>query len=385
MAPTINRTYFDEKHGNFAIILLGFFIANTLMVDGLSSVIKGLGLMKQLAISAALSTFVGLIVGLPVIYLLEVDGLVIRLIIFSFVGTILMWRVLKKHTIFEFELNLKKIFVTCNPIIILGIFLCLVSLINQFSKLLIKDIVSGEDNNIELIGLYNVGVALSFSYFAIIITALNTDFYTKIYSNVDDHIYIKERIKNYIRISLSILIPMIITLMIFGNELISLLYTKEFVQIMPYINIAIVALVINLYADALGVFLIAKGEKAIYLTICIVNNFVLLLFSITLYREFGFVGLGIGLLISSLIHLFLTNIIVQLKYNIGIGLIEFSIGFATIIIALLGMAISLIGGILIKIGILTLISAIHFFIIYKYSKHFFGFEINEIVIRKTVK
>ena len=168
--------------------------------------------------------------------------------------------------------------------------------------------------SLEVVGFYNAGMAITNSYFGVIITALATDYYPRISAINNDNRQLSIELNRQSSVSLVLIGPLIILFLVFMPWIVTLLYSNDFYPTVDFLKYAIYGTLITICSNQVDMILVAKYEIKIFTSISVVYRILQVFFSIVLFNMYGLIGMGISLAIMGLIHMLFMSIVVYKKF-----------------------------------------------------------------------
>jgi PST family polysaccharide transporter len=300
----------------FSFVLLSVAVFIMILNEGQLAIIKGMRLLKSLAKATIFSSLISLLIGIPMYYFIGEKGIVPVFIITGLASLAFSWTIVNKIKFEKVRLTLKEVLAGSREMIKLGLALTYIIFLGLLSNYVLR-IYIAEFGSFAQVGIFQAGSVIITSYFAIILLALNTDFYPRMFAVAKDNLRLKEEIDVQLKSSFILITPIFVFLFFALPYLIRILYTSDFLSIVPYLRYAMFGIIINLYADTMGVILIAKQQSklfSIYSSFYRVISLPILIFG---YKFMGFEGLGIATVITGLFSLVALQIIIKKQHNIA--------------------------------------------------------------------
>lgn len=315
LSPFLSKLSFGSYDYTIAYIFLGIFSFANIINEGQTAIIRGIRNLKALAKSSLFGAIVGLVMGLPLYYIFGEKGIVPSMVLVSLSSMAFSWRLVAKIDYEKTIISLKEIYKESREMIKLGIALTYLVFLGLFSDYLIRAFIA-EYGSLEQVGIFQAGVLLLTSYFGIVLTALNTDYYPRMYAVAHDNNELKKQMNMQVNAAFLLLIPILLIFIVFMPSIITLLYSSEFLDVINYLQFAIFGLLINVYTDCLGVVLIAKQESKLFAILISIYRIITIPILIFSYYYWGFKGLGIAAILTPIINFVMIGTIVFKKYGI---------------------------------------------------------------------
>jgi len=116
-------------------------------------------------------------------------------------------------------------------------------------------------------------------------------------------------------IAILLLTPIIVFFLVLAPYLIRILYSKEFLPIVPLVCWGILGMILKAVSWSMGYILIAKGDSKVFIRTSVGFNTLFLLINVLGYHFYGLEGLGITFTINYVIHFLALKIITAKRYD----------------------------------------------------------------------
>jgi len=315
ISPILSKLMMGDSSYTISFILLSAVIAFNIITEGQLGILKGMRQLRSLAKATLISSIVGLIAMIPLIYFFKVKGIVPGLIISSGIALYFTNIFVKKISYNKEKLKIKELFKEASPMLKMGIALMFVTFLQTIVSLIIAAFIR-DKGGINTMGYYSAGITMLNSYFGVIITALMTDYYPRIAAINKDNVKIQNELNKQSAVSLVLICPLLVFFIFFMPLVIQILYTKEFFPTLDFLKYGIYGTLITICSNQIDMILVAKFKIKLYTIVAIVMRTIHLLFSIILFNYFGLKGLGIMFALRGIIHLIIVSVIVYKLYNI---------------------------------------------------------------------
>jgi O-antigen/teichoic acid export membrane protein len=334
LSSLLSQLTFGNK--NYTIAFL--WISITLLFNQLSSgqmvILQGLRKIKYLAKANMLGSFFGLLVTIPLYYILGFDGIVPGIIGTSIISLSMTWYFSERIDLKKSELTKGQIFNEGKNMLKMGFLISLNGILVVGVSYIIRIFIN-RIGSVEQVGLYSAGFAIINTYVSLIFNAMSTDYYPRLSAISDNNKLCKQTINQQVEIALLILAPILIFLLVFINWIIILLYSRNFTAVNEMIQWAAIGMFFKTISWSIGFIFLAKGTTKIFLWNELVANLYILCFNIIGYYYWGLTGLGLSFAFSYLIYTIQVFVISKIKFefNFDRSLIEIFVvqfGFAVV-------------------------------------------------------
>ncbi len=311
----LSRLSFGDSDKAFAIILIAISILFKQLTSSKNAIFQGMGKLNFLAKSNLYGNIFGLIITLPLFYIFKIKAIVPAIIVTSLISFIVSFYYFKKLNIEKSSIKLNEILIEGKDVLYFGSLLSFSSFLPVLSNYLIQIFIS-KNGGIELVGLFSVGLIIINSYVGVIFNAMSTEYYPRLVSEISLSKNVNNSVNQQAIFSMLIIVPIIIIFLSLMPFIIKILFTANFLEVMPFVSWAILAMFFKAFSWAMGLLIIAKADSKVFTKTSIFFNILYFLFCISGYHFFGLEGLGIGFLVYFIIHLISIYAVVKLRYGI---------------------------------------------------------------------
>ena len=286
----------NEDYATAFKILSILLIIDQLTI-GKTALMQGTFHYKYMAQASLYGSVLGLIISVPLYYQWGNNAIVPVIILSSFASLILSCLYARKIRITTVKVSLRDILTDGRTMIVLGVVLAATSAFRLGGTYIQRAFVSNY-GSIADVGLFVAGSAIVTQYIDVILGAMSNDYTPRLSAISKENELFVETINRQMKLMVTITVPFILLFLIFGKELILILYTAEFLSITSMIEWMMLSMFFRAISWCLSFSFVAKGESKSFFwneTICTIYS---LLFSIAGYYFAGFLGLGLAFLIT---------------------------------------------------------------------------------------
>lgn len=317
MSPLLSWWGFGDYKHIISYIFISIAVFFNIFLENQLSILKGMRMMRILAKTSLLSSLIGLIVGIPSIYFWREDGIVISLIATAVASTLYTVYYISKIEYDNINLSLAETYRRAKPMMSMGISLMISNFLAFLSNMIILGYIQKKGGLLD-VGYFHAGSVLVVSYFSMVTTAMNTDFYPRISECASDNVKLSYEIYKQSMVGLLILQPLLVGFVLFLPIIIKLLYTPEFIIISNYIDLAIIGVIVSVISNCYGYLLIVKRAAKFYFITSLIFSLSLVPLYMIFYNFFNLAGLGIAYTLDVVAQLFVYYIYCNRHYGVKI-------------------------------------------------------------------
>ena len=302
---------FNEEKYAVYIKVLSIFFPFIVLFSMLEAIFKGLGNISLYVKTLILSSVFSLTITVPLVIFWGITGAVYGLTvnyIFFVVYSIFKFR---KANILSFDFKpFKMNRDVLNQILKIGSAFLIAGALYQLTLLIIKRMVI-EKYGLDGSGLFQSILNISLFYFGFIFTSMSSYTFPKI-ANMNNDSDLNNELNSTIRFISLVMVPLILTLIVFRYIIILFLYTSDFLIAEPFFQYQFLGDFFKALSWVLGIWLIPRSKIFYFLFFDILLNLnLILVFQLILsYTELGLKGVSLAYLTAYLIH-FLVNLILS--------------------------------------------------------------------------
>jgi O-antigen/teichoic acid export membrane protein len=313
-APLLSQLTFGNKEYTIPFIWISVSLLLTQLSSGQMVLLQGMRKLQYLAKANLAGSIVGLIITVPLYYLLGIKGIVPAIIISSVITLVGSWYFARKIRIENVPVSKSTTLSEGREMLIMGFMISLSSLITIGASYIVRIFIS-KTGGVEQVGLYAAGFAIINTYVGLIFTAMGTDFYPRLSAVAHSNELCKQIINQQAEIAILILAPILIVFLVFIKWMVIILYSTKFVAVDTMIHWAALGMLFKAVSWSIGFVLLGKSDSKLFLWSELLANAYILLFNILGYKYFGLEGMGISFLLGYFIYLIQVYLIARLKYN----------------------------------------------------------------------
>lgn len=317
-APLLSKFTFNDENHIWGFVALSVVVLINALAGGEFAVMQGTSRLKQLAQASVWGFVSGLIISIPLIFLLRIDGIVIIIIAYSVMTAIFCWIFRNKEYDKNNDLSYKETFRIGTGFIKLGVLMTLSSFVSiLFSYIFIAYLnkVSGTSE----VGFYQAGYTLVNKYVGLIFASMGMEYFPRLAKATASRRRMSIFVSQEIRIVLLILIPIICGFLLFRELIVTLLYAPEFNIIIPFISWSIIGTIFRAVSWCMAFVILAKGSGKLYLiteTISAISGFAL---NVLFYHLWGLNGLGLSFVVWYIFYTIIISIIYKYHYKLKLN------------------------------------------------------------------
>ncbi len=358
-------TFGNPKYYFWFILLSINFVINA--ISNVKSVLmQSKRMIKQIALANVVTSFFVVLITVPIYYFFKFQAIIPVILMSSAIALFVNIYYTRKIEILKIDnLHFNELFFHIKPLMKLGFLLSINVIFGQICNFIIRFYLKSINSSLEVLGYYEVSSVLLLSYVGLVFGAMSTDFYPRLTSVVADNKKVKSLVNDQIEIGLLIITPLIILFYSLAPIIITILYSKDFLNVILILKAGLLAIILKSIIWPLAFVFLSKGENKLYFKQEIFSDFLNVSLTILMYYYFGLIGIGFAMLINYVIYGVYVLIILKQKFEFTLRKNTLKVVVSCMTIGVLAcVLICLFKGFYMYIGlsILVLISFINSFI-----------------------
>lgn len=353
----ISQVSFGNNNYSFLFVWGSISILIKQITNVNLAVLQGLRKVKDLAKANMFGAIFGIIISVPLFYFFQQKAIISVFLINALIGFVVSYFYIKKVHFKKIKLSIIDSIQESKSAVKLGLVLSFGGLITYFLSYLFQIYLS-RFFGIGNVGMYNAGFTILNSYVGIVFTVMSTDYYPKLVSLVNLPEKLNKAVSENIFISLLILTPIVLIFIAFTNQIVEILFSKEFVVINSMLTWAILGMIVKSASWSLGYVILAKGDTKFYLKNSFFFNIILFIFNVVGFYYKGFEGLGMSFLVYYILHFFVLFFLVKEKFKIQMSTEVINFFCYSILLSILTFVTSTISILVIKWTLLLILIVI---------------------------
>lgn len=315
-SPLLSQVTFGSADYVWAFISLSSVVALNCLVAGESAILQGLGKLKNIARASVLSVSVSLLLSVPLIYFLRIDGVVAVIVVYAVVTAVVYATVREKRADAMPPMTAAQTWHKAKGLIRLGVFLTLSGFMTWAVSYAVMSYINHVGGSTQM-GYYQSGFTLSVRYAGIVFTALGMEYFPRISSVVQSGgRRLAVMLCHQIRVALCVVGLLASCMVLFAPWIVRLLYSGDFIAVVPMVVFASPGLVLRGVSWCMAFVIIAKGEGKVYLFTELASGILCLVLSIGGYAMFGLPGAGVAFSLWYMLYAIMVWCVIRRRYLI---------------------------------------------------------------------
>lgn len=316
MSPFLSRWAFAGDAGyTVGFMLMSFAVAAAAVTGGEMAVLRGTGLMRQVALSQLFASIVSLCLSVPLYWFFKLDGIIPALVL-SALGTMTV-TCCYSFRAYPYSARpfsgqvLRKGF----GMIGFGVFFTVAAFLGAWAWSIIAKFLMDKGGQ-ELTGIYSAGYMLVTYFATLLLTVNDSEYFPRLSSVAADKERLQSTVDSQAQAMLMLSAPLVICFIIVMPLVVYVvLEYGKFHSSIALAQLAVAGVFFKSVSQPIACIVLAKSDQVTYLiqeTICYILLVICVICGFNLY---GTVGIGIALAMWELLYLGLVLIISRIRYG----------------------------------------------------------------------
>lgn len=316
MSPFLSRWAFAGDAGyTVGFMLMSFAVAAAAVTGGEMAVLRGTGLMRQVALSQLFASIVSLCLSVPLYWFFKLDGIIPALVL-SALGTMTV-TCCYSFRAYPYSARpfsgqvLRKGF----GMIGFGVFFTVAAFLGAWAWSTIAKFLMDKGGQ-ELTGIYSAGYMLVTYFATLLLTVNDSEYFPRLSSVAADKERLQSTVDSQAQAMLMLSAPLVICFIIVMPLVVYVvLEYGKFHSSIALAQLAVAGVFFKSVSQPIACIVLAKSDQVTYLiqeTICYILLVICVICGFNLY---GTVGIGIALAMWELLYLGLVLTISRIRYG----------------------------------------------------------------------
>ena len=275
-------------------------IAMMTIAGGETAILKATRRLKALAKVQVVVAIVSVLGSVPFYYWLGVDGVVPVMILMAL--TTMLVTIGYSYRCYPVEIRFSRlVYADGKGLVLLGLAFALAGIVGQVGEMFLRIFLNNYGQMSE-VGLYNAAYTLTISYSALVLAAVESDYFPRLSGICHDRQSAVDVVNRQVEVLVLLLSPMLTSLIIFLPLLVPMLYTGQFSSIVPMAQLSAIAMFFKSLSLPVCYLPLANRDSRSYLLLEISYWVYFLVLFVIGYMLWGLWGTGIALVFAHVIE-----------------------------------------------------------------------------------
>lgn len=318
LSPWLSQWTFGDGDHVTGFLVLSVAILLHSVTDGELAILQGTSTLGRLAKASMWGVVSGVAITVPMFYFWGIDSIVPSVLTYSVMTAVMTMIYRKKEEKPRQAVTFRETLSTGRGFVVLGFYMML----SSFVCLLVFYVFVAYLNqcaDTETVGYYQAGYTLVNRYVGLVFTAIAMEYFPRLSRVNGSDLRTGVFVSHEIMIALCVLLP-VIAVFIGGSELIiRLLYTEEFLVIVPFVTWAILGTVFRAVSWSMAFVMLARGDGKTFLFTESISAVTSLTLNVVAYNLWGLDGLGYAYLAWYVVYAVVVWGVYRFRYRLKLG------------------------------------------------------------------
>lgn len=314
ISPLLSRWTFGNDSWTWGFMALGVAVLLNSLGASEGAIMQGLEKLKQLARASVWGVVIGFAVSVPMFYFWRIDSVLPSILAYSLTTAVAMlWyghkQPAKVHPTWEQSVSVGRSF------LVLGAFMVASDVITQVLTYVFTAWLNLHSSAQE-VGYYRGGFTVVNRYVGLVFSAIAMEYYPRLAAATGHRNRMALFVFHEMKTVLWVLLPLVMTFICAAPLIVRILYTPDFLVIVPFISIAMVGTVLRGISWCMAYVMLARGDGKIYLFTEAMSDAIMLGLNLAGYLLWGLTGLGIAYVCWYVIYTVMVTVVYR-RYGYG--------------------------------------------------------------------
>lgn len=262
-ANRLSITTFGNDSHAYGVALLSIAVFFNLVSAGQGALIQGMRRIADMAKMSIFGAFYGVLISVPVVYFMREDGVVLSIILVSFMTLVTSWWYRRKIEIPSISIATAQVGREQMELLKLGFAFMSSGLMMTGAAYLIRVFIV-QEINFEAAGLYQSAWTLGGLYIGLILQAMGADFYPRLTAVVNDHPACNRMVNEQAHVSLLLAGPGVLATLTFAPLAIVLFYSSKFAGAIELLRWLCLGMTLRVISWPMGFIIVAKNAQKLF-------------------------------------------------------------------------------------------------------------------------
>lgn len=293
-SPLLSLQLFGDFHTTKGLVLLSPTIPALTLLGGEMAILKGLHELRKMASASALSALACMVLTVVLYWVLGVHG-ILPVLLATAVATLAITLCFTTR-LFPYRVGLRsmKLLRRGGHMIRLGSAFIMAGILGSGAEILVRVFIQ-RTASLHAVGLYAAGFTLVVSYARMVFVAMDADYFPRLSAAGDNVAERNDIINKQIDVLVMLMAPFLIVFSLCLPLLVRLLYTEEFMLVVPMALCAASYMYFKAVYAPVSYLALARGDSVIYFLMEALYDAVFVALVCVGYYFRGLVGAGLAL------------------------------------------------------------------------------------------
>lgn len=298
---TLHRQFgqfaFKDFNHSFDFLLLAIVPLFTALTGGQMAMLRGIRRIGDMARAGVLGAAAGLLITVPLYWLMGVKGIVPAMILSALAELGLSWAFARRIKVSHVAVTMHETMTGGLGMIQLGLFTVFTGLAATGTMYMVRIFISGK-LGVEGVGQFQAAWNLSATYVGLVLGAMAADYFPRLSAVNKDNLQVCRLVNEQTEIALLLAGPLIVGMICFMDVVVSLFYSAKFGESIDVLLWMTMGNLLKVITWPIGFALLAKSKGGCFIFTELLWNVILLVTVLLSWNQIGLESVGIAFVIS---------------------------------------------------------------------------------------
>ncbi|MCF0219194.1 MAG: oligosaccharide flippase family protein [Muribaculaceae bacterium] len=319
-SPLLSRLSFGDSDHTAMFCLLSPVVLIMALTSTRQAVLQGLRQLKRLARASVIGAIAGVALSVPLFYWLRLDGIVPSIAIAAFALFVAVWFNSRRQGDdgSQKALTWRELWNGGRGFIALGILMTISNFATMLSNYAFISWLNVGEGTVTT-GLFQAGFTLFNRYIGLIFTAISVEFYPRLSSVAKSRRRTSAFVSHELRLVSLILMCALAVFIPLLPWIVQLLYSEAFMQIVPFVSVAVCGTVLRALSWCMAFTMLARGDGKAYLATEITSAVLYFALNVLSFKLYGLIGLGYAYIVWYALYTLAVAAVYRYRYRLWLS------------------------------------------------------------------
>ena len=232
------KDFYPEDASFFWFSTLALYFLFFSLFSAKMAILQGKRELKKMVVIQVWSAIIQMVSGLFCYYFFGINGISLAILFSAIFSYVILHFYTRSNNISPIKISLEQVFFEGLPMVKLGLILSIGALINQIAyyiiRVFLKDFMS-----LEALGIFQVSQTILIGYLSLIFVVMSNSFYPQLCNLESDKSTFEKYINEQTQFALFLVVPMVLGMYLFAPQIVAILYSMEFLDVLLVLKIAL--------------------------------------------------------------------------------------------------------------------------------------------------
>lgn len=318
LSPVLSRTTFGDESHAWGFMLVSVAVLIQSVCGGEAAILQGKGLLKRLANAYTWSVVIGLVVSVPMYRIWGEASIVPSIVVYNVAMFMTVMLMRDRAPRPQEPVTWRRTVADGRGFAVLGAYMTVstfVTYLMSYAFMSYLNVWADADT----LGYYQSGYTLVNRYVGLVFTAIAVEYYPRLSRSIGSDRRTGTIVSHELTIVMWVLMPVVAVFIAADRLIVELLYTSDFLVVLPYITWAMAGIVLRGVSWCMAFVILARGDGRTFLVTEVTSGAVGLVLNILGFHFYGFTGLGVSYALWYAVYTAMIWYVYRYRYGLRLG------------------------------------------------------------------